>query len=369
MGNYILGLKIMNNFKNFFLFFYLLFVPSILAEGFVAGTLVKTEAGFVPIEQIKEGDSVCAYGFDRHYYPEQVISVDQNEVPCFIKLIIEGEVILTTPEQYFLKEPEEIWEPAANLQPGDKVHACSGYLTIEAIELFPEPVVVFAVSVANRGNFYVARHEILVHNMGPCVGPMVKVLAQTPQGLWVLKKVVEYGTYFGTVALGGYLATKCKDKIRQWSEPEKKPSRGPVAAGGGNGKPPDDPNDPYQQYSGYRAPKNLGDWDPKKTKITRTYDNAPYHHKVGNGIKSAAPLNGQAALDNSYTFSDTSRNRIGISCNQFVVLDWTQGFVYHDARQTETFHGHVREWKELTEDMRRALTRNGVATKGGKIIK
>ena len=247
----------MNKFKNFLLFFYLLFVPSILAEGFVAGTLIKTEAGPVPIEQIKEGDNVCAYGFDDCYYMQHVLFAGKKETSVLVGLTIDGELILTAPEQCFLKGLEEIWTPAANLQPGDKLRAFSGYLTIEKIEIGEIPAEIHTLSVVDFGNFFVSNHEIVAHNWVALVyaaGNGFLAFAATPPGQWILEKAAECGIYCGIA----YYAKQV------WSKNRQPPP--PATSSGGGGMPPDDPNDPWRNYGGYKAPKNLGDWDSKITR-------------------------------------------------------------------------------------------------------
>lgn len=91
---------------------------------------------------------------------------------------------------------------------------------------------------------------------------------------------------------------------------------------------------------------------------TGIFENTPYH-TTGNPIKSAVPINGQAALNNSFQLSPTSSRRIGISEGQFVVLDQTSPGLYH---------GHVRAWDELTQEMKNVLIRAGLVTRKGKII-
>lgn len=88
------------------------------------------------------------------------------------------------------------------------------------------------------------------------------------------------------------------------------------------------------------------------------YEDAPYHTKVGNSIKSKAPINGQEALDNSLAFNNGT-GRIGISNGEFVVLSQTSEGL---------FHGHVRTWSGLSQEMQNALRRAGLVNKRGKII-
>ena len=88
------------------------------------------------------------------------------------------------------------------------------------------------------------------------------------------------------------------------------------------------------------------------------YEDAPYHSATGNPVKSAKPIDGQTALDNSVQVKSTSPTRIGISNNQFVVLMQTRPGL---------FHGHVRQWGELTIDMQHALINSGFTNWKGKI--
>jgi hypothetical protein len=64
-------------------------------------------------------------------------------------------------------------------------------------------------------------------------------------------------------------------------------------------------------------------------------------------------------LDNSFDIPGKERTRIGTSNNQFVVLNKTSEGLYH---------GHVRNWNELTRDMQNALKEAGIVTGKGKFI-
>ncbi len=66
----------------------------------------------------------------------------------------------------------------------------------------------------------------------------------------------------------------------------------------------------------------------------------------GNSVKSAAPTNEQSALDNSFSIGNNTTRRIGVSNGEFVVFDETSSGV---------FHGHVRQWSELTQRMKNVL--------------
>ena len=87
------------------------------------------------------------------------------------------------------------------------------------------------------------------------------------------------------------------------------------------------------------------------------YQKASYHNK-GNSLKSAAPINGQDALDNSVSIGSNTMRRVGVSNGQFVVLDETYSGVYH---------GHVRTWGQLTQQMKNALIKANLVNRRGKI--
>jgi hypothetical protein len=89
------------------------------------------------------------------------------------------------------------------------------------------------------------------------------------------------------------------------------------------------------------------------------YEDTPYHGDTGNSVKSKAPTNGQDALDNSLSIGENTDRRISISNDEFVVLDKTSDGLYH---------GHVRTWDELAQQMQAVLRKAGLVTKKGKII-
>ncbi|EHU9649354.1 hypothetical protein K7P65_002531 [Enterococcus faecalis] len=106
---------------------------------------------------------------------------------------------------------------------------------------------------------------------------------------------------------------------------------------------------------------NFNSRNYSSSKANGKYEDAPYHNKnQGNATKSKAPKNGQKALDNSYEIKNTSKRRISVSDGEFVVLDETSNGL---------FHGHVRKWEELTNEMKSILQKNGLVNKKGKILK
>jgi hypothetical protein len=94
------------------------------------------------------------------------------------------------------------------------------------------------------------------------------------------------------------------------------------------------------------------------------YEKSPKHGPKKKGAIGAAPKNGQEVLDTATTVNvgDTKR-LIGVDpkTGEYVVFDEThigQGI----------YHGHVRTWEELTDEMRQALIEGGFVDRRGRIL-
>ena len=112
------------------------------------------------------------------------------------------------------------------------------------------------------------------------------------------------------------------------------------------------------------APNRLTWIDPWGL-TNRIYEDAPYHGKADNSVKSRAPTNGQVALNNSTQVKPTSFRRVGVDIvnNEIVVMDRTRVLSNGD----ELFHGHVRKWDALHPDQQNALRKSGMTDKKGNI--
>jgi len=87
------------------------------------------------------------------------------------------------------------------------------------------------------------------------------------------------------------------------------------------------------------------------------YEPAPYHGKNSSGVKNAAPIDGQSALNNSLPIDANGTRRIAIEGDHFVILDGTDG----------VYHGHQRTWDELLQHQKNVLISAGLTTPKGKI--
>jgi hypothetical protein len=105
------------------------------------------------------------------------------------------------------------------------------------------------------------------------------------------------------------------------------------------------------------------------------YEASPKHgtaeRMTQKGVSSRAPVHGQDALDNSVKIKDTSPRRVGIDyeTGEFAVFDETHSPGQLSPQQTTgVYHGHVRTWEELDQQMKNALIRSGMVNRGGKIL-
>ena len=137
-----------------------------VAYCFVAGTLVVAENGNVPIEQIKVGDFVWAWGEETDDVAlRQVVETYINETTELTHVFVNGEEIIATPTRPFYC-PTKGWTDAAHLRAGDILVLVNGeYVVVEKVqhELLENPVKVYNFQVADYHTYYVAS-GVLVHN-------------------------------------------------------------------------------------------------------------------------------------------------------------------------------------------------------------
>ena len=96
------------------------------------------------------------------------------------------------------------------------------------------------------------------------------------------------------------------------------------------------------------------------------YNHSDKHGKITRGDISAAPKNGQKALEDSFYLEGNSKLRIAVCDNEIVLLRFTGEF--HDRIE---YHGHIITSKQLKirSELRDLLLEKGLVNFEGKIIK
>lgn len=306
------------------------------AEGFVADTLVHTQQGLVAIENICSGDYIIINGGNQsHSYV--TTDTTSNTVDQLIKITIKDvELCLAIDQKLYVLSKG--WVCAKELVLSDLL-LCENkkYVEIAALEVVHKKQKMHLLSVEFSHVFCVTKYGIIVHNIEP-VGAGVATIAVSfcPPlgGAVILGEIIA----FGFAGIASYL-------IHKKSKQDAKQNRYPIIEGLDTcpcgGKPPRHEDDEDEHPNG-------------------TYEGAGYHHKNSKNGKSICPKNGQRALDNSFIIEESERHRIAVDEGQFVVLFWTS---------PRRFHGHVRIWEKLDQQMKNTLINNGLATRAGKIIK
>ena len=132
---------------------------------FVSGTLVATENGLLPIDQIIPGQLVKTFETaTKRQAVNRVLKVFQSQQQEIVLLNIQGEEINCTPRHRFRKDGD--WVAAECLRAGDTLVALSGrYATIDRITRRVQPQRVFNLSVDQMHDYFVGVSGVLVHNL------------------------------------------------------------------------------------------------------------------------------------------------------------------------------------------------------------
>jgi hypothetical protein len=144
---------------------------------FPAGTLIQTEHGTKPIEDIQIGDLVWAYDEDTNTTALQpVVDIMQNETDHTISLYTETEVIETTATHPFYTQ--DGWKDASELQAGDQIKTQNQEnVEIKDTKFNYEPKKVYNFTVGNFHTYFVGALAWLGHNAGKCITTAIKKIS------------------------------------------------------------------------------------------------------------------------------------------------------------------------------------------------
>lgn len=132
---------------------------------FIAGTMVKTLTGEVPIEKLKPGDLVLGF-VDKNIDAYRVSRVWSRKNKEIIRLVIDGVEVVTTPNHQFFTTAG-IFKPASKLVVGEAVYQLRGNeMTVAFIEDKSNigTADVFNITVEKAHTFFA--NGLAVHN-GP----------------------------------------------------------------------------------------------------------------------------------------------------------------------------------------------------------
>ncbi len=134
---------------------------------FVAGTLVTTENGQKPIEEVKAGDKVLSENPETGEIAYKTVEETYiNETEELIHVHVNGETISATPNHPFYVDKLG-WTLAKNLRAGDILVLSNGeFVVVEWIqhEILENPIKVYNFEVEDFHTYFVGESSVLVHN-------------------------------------------------------------------------------------------------------------------------------------------------------------------------------------------------------------
>jgi RHS repeat-associated protein len=161
---------------------------------FAAGTLIATEAGERPIEDIAIGDRVLSRDPDTgETSMREVVWLKPPLVTGIVRVTVRDEDgheedIRTTTEHVFWTENHG-WIRVAELTPGDGLVSASGHhLSVGAVQQTVDQERVYNFAVDGTHTYFVAHAQVWVHNEGPCGTALMKAYGGPGGGHHVFAK-------------------------------------------------------------------------------------------------------------------------------------------------------------------------------------
>ena len=136
------------------------------AEGFIAGTPVKTPTGYGEIQDIKVGDSVLSCDSKNHCVEREVTQTFQKTANGYLEIRI-GNSLIGVDENHLFYSPQTTNWILANDLTSLTTLMNTSYKTpqVKEIRYVLKKVILYNLSVAEHHNFYVSHDDILVHNI------------------------------------------------------------------------------------------------------------------------------------------------------------------------------------------------------------
>jgi hypothetical protein len=139
------------------------YAPSLISC-FAAGTLVRTQDGLRPIEEIRPGEHVLTQQTTTGALAFQPVLVAHHNPPCqTVRLTLAGGEVLLPSIYHRFWIPGKGWVMARDLKPGDALRLLGGRATVTTIET-ADVVPVFNLTVAGNHSYFVGNQACLVHD-------------------------------------------------------------------------------------------------------------------------------------------------------------------------------------------------------------
>ncbi|MFN3641164.1 MAG: Hint domain-containing protein, partial [Flavobacterium sp.] len=145
---------------------HLMEIPPSKKPCFLAGTLVKTENGHLPIEQIKAGDKVFTYNLEKKQTEINTVTrVYENVTQKYLKINTQNSSIEATGQHRFWIPKQEKWLMANELKTGMYfIDSKQNLVEIRDLQIIESEEKTYNLEIENNHNYFVGQDEILTHN-------------------------------------------------------------------------------------------------------------------------------------------------------------------------------------------------------------
>ena len=139
------------------------------SQCFTGDTLVSTEYGLRPIEEIQAGDYVWSENTETGEKElKKVLGVSVTETTVLVHVYMEDGTEINTTENHPFYVEGKGWCAASGLEDGDILHAQDGSaVTVKDVEArqLDEAVKVYNLEIEEYHTYYVSGRKVLVHNV------------------------------------------------------------------------------------------------------------------------------------------------------------------------------------------------------------
>lgn len=188
------------NKKLLFILTILYSTSPLLSVGLKKDTPVYTERGRVAIEDIKIGDRVISYNFDRQE-PESdsVVSLFKiNNAKKVMSLTALSALTVAAYDHKIFSYSKKAWTKAEDLELDDTLQTLSGVpVELESLTSEQQKCILHCLTMKKNHNFYVSDKDILVHNFVPLLVFTIPIAATVAEAFAA-----------GTITVGGLVCGK-----------------------------------------------------------------------------------------------------------------------------------------------------------------
>jgi len=138
------------------------------ANSLVTGTLVHTETGLKPIQEIPIGEKVLSFDerTEQTSYQPVLGIVSKHQKYQLVKITLDSGESLEATAGHPFYVPGKGWNAAGNLKVGEALRLQNGItVVIKEVDTSVRTEIVYNFTVANYHNYFVGRDGVLVHNI------------------------------------------------------------------------------------------------------------------------------------------------------------------------------------------------------------